>query len=82
MNKIAQAEEVRKKLLAQRPAIRAKVLRKTGEKLNMNNHPDAKIATACVDGLGPKGIRELLVAVSLWLIENDITEQPPVPKRS
>ena len=76
MNTVEQAKAVRAKLLAADPTKRARCLRKVGRDIDVENMPAARATMDFVRGLGPKGIRELLVATGLWLIENDITQHP------
>ncbi|MBD3309512.1 hypothetical protein GF348_24245 [candidate division KSB3 bacterium] len=70
------AKLVRDTLKGMKPSKRQSVLRPASEDVDLNEVPGSRIAIAHVDGLGETGVKQLIIALGLWLEENDITEHP------
>jgi hypothetical protein len=72
-----QARLVRAGLLCKTPKERTEIIRPSANKVSLEDLPHAQDTIDCVKGLGETGLRELVIALGVWMIEKDIAEFQP-----
>lgn len=72
-----QAKIARERLHNMDPDRKQRYYTAVRDKVDLDRVPDHEVLTATHEGIGESGVKEIIVALGLWMLENEVTEFEP-----